>query len=226
MKLSVIIPVYNERDTVLDILAKIEAVPVAKEIVIVDDGSTDGTRDILGGLPPRADLQVILHPHNQGKGSAVRTGVKAASGDAVIIQDADLEYDPMDYMVLLDTMEARNAPVVFGSRFLSGKKVTSPIHRLVNYCLTLITNILFGSRLTDMETCYKLFRAPVIQNLPLVSDGFEIEAEITCKLLKARVPITEVAVSYRGRSYDQGKKITWVDGVKAVWTLVKLRLAK
>jgi dolichol-phosphate mannosyltransferase len=227
MKLTVVVPVYNERDTLLDILKKIGEVPVLKEIILVDDGSTDGTRDIISRhLSGRDDIRVILHPHNCGKGKAVRTGIEAASGDAVIIQDADLEYDPMDYKVLLNAMQERNAEVVFGSRFLSGKKVTSAIHRLVNFTLTWITNILFASKLTDMETCYKLFRTPVIRNLGLTSDGFEIEAEITCKLLKARILIIEVPVSYRGRGYDQGKKITWIDGVKAVWTLIKLRLAK
>ncbi len=224
MKLSVIIPVFNENKTMHRILEIIRSVPVEKEIIVVDDGSTDGTRDILKSQPQDGKVRVILHERNQGKGSAVRTGIREAKGDAIIIQDADLEYDPMDYPLLLDAMRKTDADVVYGSRFLGKKKVTSFWHRLVNGFLTVLTNILFGSHLTDMETCYKLFRSSLLKEIPLYSTGFEIEVELTVKTLKKGAKIVEVPISYKGRSFHEGKKIGWRDGVKAVVSLLKYRL--
>ena len=224
MKLSVIIPVFNENKTMHRILEIIRSVPVEKEIIVVDDGSTDGTRDILKSQPQDGKVRVILHERNQGKGSAVRTGIREAKGDAIIIQDADLEYDPMDYPLLLDAMRKTDADVVYGSRFLGKKKVTSFWHRLVNGFLTVLTNILFGSHLTDMETCYKLFRSSLLKDIPLRSTGFEIEVELTVKTLKKGAKIVEVPISYKGRSFHEGKKIGWKDGVKAVVSLLKYRL--
>jgi glycosyltransferase involved in cell wall biosynthesis len=227
MKLSVVIPVFNENRTIHEIVAKVSSVPVEKEIILVDDGSTDGTREIIRSeFGSRPDIVIIFHEANHGKGRAVRTGIAAATGELLIIQDADMEYDPMDYVPMVRALEERGSDVVFGSRFLSGKKVTSAFHRLVNGALTTATNILFGARLTDMETCYKLFRAGVIRSLSLNSDGFEVEAEITGKLLKAKVVITEVPVSYQGRNYEQGKKITWVDGIKTLWMLIQLKFTR
>lgn len=224
MKLSVVMPVYNEIRTILDIVEKIEAVPVRKEILIVDDGSTDGTRELVRErLGRRSGIQLICHEKNKGKGAAVQTGIRAATGEALIIQDADLEYDPHDYLALLRTMENERADVVYGSRFLSGRKVTAVWHRLVNQTLTALTNLLYGARLTDMETCYKMFRTELIRSLTIDSNGFEIEAEITARLLRRGCSIREVPVSYKGRGYHEGKKIGWRDGIKAVWTLVRYR---
>ncbi len=223
MKLTVIVPVYNENKTVRHLLEVIQSVPVSKEIIIVDDGSTDGTREMLKESPQTPEIRMIYHDKNRGKGSAVRTGIRAALGDVIIIQDADLEYDPMDYLLLLDAMQTNNAHVVYGSRFLKKKPASSFWHRWVNYFLTGLTNILFGSRLTDMETCYKLFRTSCLRAISLGSDGFEIEVEITAKMLKGGEKIIEVPISYKGRSFHEGKKIGWKDGVKAVWALFRYR---
>ena len=226
MKLSVIVPVYNERETIRPILEIINSVPLTKEIVVVDDGSGDGTREILRReFGSREGFKLILHDKNYGKGRAIRSGLAAATGEAIVIQDADLEYDPMDFLPLLDALEKNGANVIYGSRFLKKKRVTPFWHRSVNWFLTFLTNTLFHSRLTDMETCYKMFRAPVIKDIGLVSDGFEIEAEMTLKLLKRGEGIAEMPISYKGRSFHEGKKIGWRDGVKAVWTLVRYRLS-
>lgn len=214
--LSVIVPVYNEKDTIEKILRLIQAVPVEKEIIVIDDGSADGTQAVLRDkFSCQAGIRTIFHGENGGKGKAIRTGIAAASGDAVIIQDADLEYDPMDYIKLLEGLEKSGADVVYGSRFLQKKKVTASWHRFVNFFLTSVTNLLFFSSLTDMETCYKLFRTPFIKQLDLKSDGFEIEVELTARVLKLGKKISEVPISYRGRSFREGKKIGWRDGVKA-----------
>lgn len=227
MKLSVVIPVYNEVRTLEELLNTVAAVPVDKEIVLVDDGSTDGTRDLIRTLESHyKGMRVIYHDRNYGKGRAIRTGIAAASGDALIIQDADLEYSPSDYLVLLGAMRHSGARVVYGSRFMGKKKVTSPWHRAVNGFLTGLTNVLYGSRLTDMETCYKLFKIDFIKALPLRSDGFEIEVELTARTLLSGEKIVESPVSYHGRSYHDGKKIGWKDGVKAVVRLFRYRFKK
>jgi glycosyltransferase involved in cell wall biosynthesis len=224
--LSVLIPVYNEKNTLRELVEAVQAVPLKKEIILVDDGSTDGTRELIRQQFSGSEgFKVIFHEKNKGKGAAIRTGIAAATGDAVIIQDADLEYNPMDFLPLTQALEKNSANIVFGSRFLAGKKVTSAWHRAVNYLLTALTNALYGSRLTDMETCYKLFRARTLKELPLESDGFEIEVELTAKALRAGERIIEIPVSYKGRSYHEGKKIGWRDGVKAVGCLWKYRFA-
>ena len=222
--LSVIVPVYNEKDTIEKILKLIQAVPVDKEIIVVDDGSVDGTQAVLRDkFSGQTGLRTIFHDKNGGKGKAIRTGIAAASGDAVIIQDADLEYDPMDYLKLLEGLEKSGADVVYGSRFLQKKNVTASWHRFVNFFLTAVTNLLFFSSLTDMETCYKLFRAPLIKRLDLKSDGFEIEVELTAKILKLKEKISEVPISYKGRSFHEGKKIGWRDGIKALFHIFYYR---
>ena len=227
MKLSIIVPVYNENRTIRRVLEEIQAVPIDKEIIIVDDGSTDGTRQILAqDKANHSGLRVILHEQNMGKGKAIRSGIVEAAGDLVIIQDADLEYRPMDYLALVDAIAREGAHVVYGSRFLGKKGVTSPWHRAVNFALTCLTNVLFGTRLTDMETCYKLYPSSVLKGLTLVSDGFEIEAELTAKVLKQGVRISEVPISYQGRTYHEGKKIGWRDGLRTVWALFKYRLSR
>ncbi len=225
MKLSVIVPVYNENKTIRRILSVIRSVPVDKEILVVDDGSTDGTRETLKAGPAYPDVRVIYHEKNQGKGAAVRTGIREARGDAILIQDADLEYDPMDYPALLDSLTKSGANVVYGSRFLGKKGVSSFWHRGVNQFLTLLTNLLFGARLTDMETCYKLYRAPLLRSLDVRSDGFEIEVELAAKTLLRGEKVVEVPIAYKGRSFHEGKKIGWRDGFKALFALVRYRLS-
>ncbi len=226
-RLSVIIPVFNEESHVEEIVAAVTSVAIDMELIIVNDGSADASDRVIREkiLPKHSNIVYLEHPKNRGKGAAVRTGIAAARGEYALIQDADLEYDPRDYAALLAAFERPGTQVVYGSRFLSGKKVTNALHYLVNWFITATGNVLFNGRLTDLETCYKMFRTRELQGLGLVSDGFEIEVEITCKLLKSRARIVEVPVSYRGRNYAQGKKITWLDGVKAIWTLFKLRLS-
>ena len=224
--LSILIPVYNEQATVLELLRRVEAValPVDKQIVMVDDGSTDGTRELLAGLGSRAT--VILHEKNRGKGAALRTALSRATGDFVIIQDADLEYDPADYPVLLAPLLDGRADAVYGSRFLGGPhRVLLFWHYFGNKLFTLITNILYNINLTDMGTCYKLFVAEKIKNIPLNSERFGIEAEITAKICKRHLRIYEAPISYSGRTYDEGKKITWKDGFSYLWCLLRYRVA-
>ena len=227
MKLSVIVPVYNEERTVREILDKILSVSVDKEIIIVDDGSTDKTRERLidysDKIGKAGQIRIVTHDKNLGKGSAVRTAIEFIQGDLAIIQDADLEYEPVEYTRLIDAIKYENAGLVYGSRFLGKKHVTSRFHRFANWVLTFLTNILYGSNLTDMPTCYKLFKAELLKNLKLKSNGFTIDAEITAKLLKKGVKIPEVPISYRGRSYHEGKKITWKDGFAIMATLIKYR---
>ena len=224
LKLSVIIPCYNEKDTVAEIIQRVRAVAMAHEIIVVDDGSTDGTRDVLTGINPGDDLKVILHEHNQGKAAAVRTGFEPATGDVFLIQDADLEYDPRDYPTLLKPIEEGVSDVVYGSRFLGGPRKAMFFWNMVgNRLLTFVTNILYDSILSDMETCYKVFRAEVVKGIPLRSRRFDFEPEVTAKILKRGYRIYEVPISYNGREWDEGKKITWKDGVVALWTLFRYR---
>jgi glycosyltransferase involved in cell wall biosynthesis len=225
MKLSVIMPVYNEVDTVREIVRRVQRVNLAHEIVIVDDGSIDGTREILKELEQMPDVRVLLHDRNQGKGTAVITGMKAAVGDVMVIQDADLEYDPRDYPVLLKPIEEDIADVVFGSRFLGGPR--RPIlfwNMVANKILTLTANILYNNILTDIETGYKCFKREVVEGMTIKARRFEFEPEFTAKLLKRKVRIYEVPISFNPRLYDEGKKITAWDGVVAFWTLLKFRL--
>ena len=220
MKLSVIIPVYNERKHIGQIIAAVKAVSVNKEIIVVDDFSTDGTRQFLKG---KHGISVIMHDRNMGKGAAIRSGLKAATGGMVIIQDADMEYSPQDYTGLLKPIEDGKANVVYGSRFLGrGEFLTASYY--ANRTLTLLTNLLFGSRLTDMETCYKLVRTDLLRSLGLISSRFEIEPEITCKILKKKEKIVEVPITYKGRA--RGKKIGPKDGVQAIWNLLKWKFVK
>jgi glycosyltransferase involved in cell wall biosynthesis len=226
MDLSVIIPVYNELDTIEEIIRRVEDVGLAKELVIVDDGSTDGTRALLEKIAPeRPSINLILHERNQGKGAAVRTGIRASSSELLIIQDADLEYDPRDYPALLKPIEEGIADVVYGSRFLGAPRRTTMFwHMIANKMLTLMTNILFNSILSDMETGYKLFRREVIADIPLRSKRFDFEPEITAKLLKRKVRIFEVPITFNPREYSEGKKIGLSDAFEAVWTLLKYRV--
>jgi len=224
-KLSVIVPVYNEEATISQVIDKINSVSIDKEIIVVDDSSTDGSGSILRGLQ-YPNLKVIHHSTNRGKGAAVVTGLSQASGEYVIVQDADLEYDPQDCVKLVDCAVKNNLPVVYGSRFKQSWKVTSFWHYLVNSFLTSFTNILFGASLTDMETCYKLIRLDLAKELNLQAKRFEIEPEITAKILKKGYKIVEIPISYKGRSYNEGKKIGWKDGAGALWCLVRLRLTK
>ena len=222
MKLSILVPVYNERATVRDVLARLEEVPYDKEIIVVDDCSTDGTGDVLAAWRSPT-VRVVRHARNQGKGAAIRTAIAHATGDIVIFQDADLEYDPGEYPALLAPILTGAADVVYGSRFLGGNRGFTPSQYFANRFLTLLTRILYGGSISDMEVCYKVFPTPVVKSMPLHASRFEIEPEITAKVLKRRLRVTEVPVSYRGRSYEEGKKINWRDGVKAVWALIKYR---
>ncbi|NLX09109.1 MAG: glycosyltransferase family 2 protein [Chloroflexi bacterium] len=227
MKLSVIIPCYNEKNTIAEIVRRVRAVELASEIIVVDDGSTDGTREVLAEIEPGDDLKIFCHDHNQGKGAAVRTGFQAASGDVLLIQDADLEYDPRDYPVLLRPIEEGISPVVYGSRFLGGPRKAMFFWNMVaNRTLTFVTNILYNSILSDMETCYKVFRAEVVRGIPLRSRRFDFEPEVTAKVLKRGYRIYEVPISYNGREWSEGKKISWRDGVIALWTLFRYRFTE
>jgi glycosyltransferase involved in cell wall biosynthesis len=225
MKLSVVIPVFNEYDTIEILLDRVMSVGLADEIIIVDDGSTDGTRKLLQELAPiHESIRLILHEKNQGKGASVQTGFQAATGDLILIQDADLEYDPKDYVTLLQPIRDGVADVVYGSRFLGApRRVTMFWHMVANKMLTFMTNLLFNSILSDMETGYKLFKKEIIKDIPLRSKRFNIEPEITAKLLKRRVRIFEVPITFNPREYEDGKKIGLGDAFEAVWALIKYR---
>lgn len=226
MRLSIVMPVYNERDTLREILGQVRAVDlpgVEKEMVAVDDCSTDGSRDILLQETQAGDLRVLCHERNQGKGAAVRSGIEQATGDIILIQDTDLEYDPRDYPALIRPIVEKRVAVVYGSRFLGPRKAMLFWNMLGNKLLTLTTNILYNAILSDMETGYKCFRADVVKGIPLHAKRFEFEPEITAKVLKRGHRIFEVPISYYGREYQEGKKISWRDAPLAFWTLVKYR---
>lgn len=226
LTLSVIIPCYNEVEFLEKVLKRVRAVGLADEIIIVDDGSTDGTRDILKRLESENhdDLRILYHERNQGKGAALVTGFRAATSDILLIQDADLEYDPRDYPTLLRPIEEGIAVVVYGSRFLGGpRKAMNFWNMVANKMLTLITNMLYNAILSDMETCYKVFRREIVRDMRIHARGFEFEPEFTAKVLKTGIRIYEVPISYNGREWHEGKKIKWVDAPIAAWTLLKYR---
>jgi glycosyltransferase involved in cell wall biosynthesis len=225
MKLSIIIPVYNEEKSILEVINKVKKVNISitKEIIIVDDFSTDNTKNILNKLN---NLKIFFHQKNRGKGSAIRTALKHATGDIILIQDADLEYDPQEYQKLLTPILENRTKVVYGSRSNAIKKNLKKmykLHYLGNLFLTIMTNILYGTKITDMETGYKVFRKEVIQNINLKSKRFDFEPEITAKILKKGYKIVEVPIDFMGRKFNEGKKITWKDGVKALYYLIKYR---
>jgi glycosyltransferase involved in cell wall biosynthesis len=223
-KLSVIVPAFNERNTIVEIVRRMRAVelPMAREIIVVDDGSNDGTRDVLQQLDD-STLRVVYHPKNRGKGAAIRTGLEYVTGDLVLIQDADLEYDPDDWPKLLNPVLKGRAVVVYGSRFTGERRNMLFWHWVANRFLSLVANVLYNSTLSDMETGHKLFDRRIIDQISLRARSFDFEPEVTAKLLKVGIRIYEVPISYAGRTLEEGKKITWQDGAIALWTLVKYR---
>ncbi|MCC6165320.1 MAG: glycosyltransferase family 2 protein [Acidobacteria bacterium] len=223
MRLTVVIPVYNEVHTLLHLIDRVQDVAVDKDLILVDDCSTDGTRDLLQRTEFPPNVRVLYHERNQGKGAALRTGFAAATGDIVIIQDADLEYDPQEYPKLITPILEGRADVVFGSRFAGGDahRVLYFWHYMGNKFLTLCSNAFTNLNLTDMETCYKVFRREVLQGITVEENRFGFEPEITAKIAKLRVRIYEVGISYDGRTYEEGKKIGWKDGVRALWCIVR-----
>lgn len=225
MKASVVIPVYNEVKTIEEIVSRVQAVTLEQEIIIVDDSSTDGTREKLKVISQNCEnIKVLYHDHNQGKGAALRTGFESAVGDIIIIQDADLEYDPREYPKLLEPILDGRADVVYGSRFLGGThRVLYFWHYVGNKFLTLMSNALTNLNLTDMETCYKVFKRQILENITLKSNHFGFEPEFTMKVAKNGYRIYEVPISYSGRNYSEGKKITWKDGIVAIFTMLRFR---
>jgi glycosyltransferase involved in cell wall biosynthesis len=222
--LSVVMPVYNERRTIEEIIRRVMGVPIRLELIVVDDCSTDGTRELLAGLQARYGFKLVLQPRNGGKGSALRRGFQDVTGDLVVIQDADLEYSPEEYPDLIELICQGRADVVYGSRFIGRHRVFLFTHYAGNRLLTLITNVLYNTMLTDMETCYKVMRTDVLRSMTLESNGFGIEPEMTAKIFKRGYRVYEVPITYDGRGYDEGKKITWRDGLVALWVLLKYRL--
>jgi glycosyltransferase involved in cell wall biosynthesis len=223
VKLSVVMPVYNENATIREIVRRVSEVPLEKEILIVDDCSTDGTREILRELDGQGGVRVHFQPVNQGKGAAVAVGFRYATGDVVVVQDADLEYDPMEYLKLLAPITQGHADVVYGSRFLNPTSKVPLKARTANRFLTMLTNVLFGGRLTDMETAYKVMKREALAGIRLRCVGFDIEPELTARLLRAGRRIVEVPITYNPRRLDEGKKMRFIDGVDAIYTLFKCR---
>jgi glycosyltransferase involved in cell wall biosynthesis len=224
--LSVVMPVFNERDTIEEIIRRVLAVKLRIELIVVDDRSTDGTTEILERLQRERGFVLLRQPRNRGKGSALRRGFAAVTGDLVIIQDADLEYSPEEYPELTELICTGRADVVFGSRFLGRHRVFLLTHYIGNKLLTFIANVLYNTMLSDMETCYKVMRTDVLRSMNLKSDGFGIEPELTAKVFKRRYRVYEVPISYDGRGYEEGKKITWKDGIVALWVLLKYRFTE
>lgn len=222
-KITILIPVYNEKDSLTELVRRVEETDfgLEKEIILIDDNSTDGTKDLYRSMTHK----VLYHERNMGKGAALRTGLKEASGDIIIIQDADLEYDPKDYIPLVNLLLEDKADVVYGSRLLDKRNSKSFLFLsfVANKTLTLITNLLFKAKLSDMETCYKAFKREFIKNITIRSNRFDFEPEITAKVLKQNVRFEELPITYNGRAFHEGKKISWIDGVQAIWTLVKYR---
>lgn len=224
MKLSVIIPIYNEVESIREIVKRVQGTNLAGEILLVDDGSIDGTRDLLKEMDGKDNVRVILKEKNEGKGSAVTVGIQAAEGEVLLVQDADLEYDPRDYPTLLQPLEEGIADVVYGSRFLGGpRRVVMFWHLVANYMLTFMTNILYNTILSDMETGYKVFRRQVVEGMTIRAKRFDFEPEFTAKILKRKYRIFEVPISFNPRDYSEGKKIKLKDAFEAVWTLFKYR---
>jgi glycosyltransferase involved in cell wall biosynthesis len=223
---SVVMPAFNERDTIEEIVRRVMAVPLRLELIVIDDCSTDGTREKLGNLQRELGFTLLLQPRNGGKGAAVRAGFAKVSGEIVVIQDADLEYSPEEYPSLIELICSGRADVVYGSRFLGRHRVFLFTHYAGNRALTLLTNILYNTMLTDMETCFKVMRVEVIRSMQLRSNRFGIEPELTAKIFKRGYRVYEIPITYDGRGYSEGKKITWRDGVVAVWTLIKYRFTE
>lgn len=219
-------PVYNERATIEEIIGRVLAVPLRIELIVVDDGSQDGTRELLPELQRRYAFNLFLQPKNAGKGSALRRGFKEVTGDLVVVQDADLEYSPEEYPELIELICQGRADVVYGSRFIGRHRVFLFTHYLGNRLLTFLTNVLYNTMLTDMETCYKAMRVEVLRSMTLRSNGFGIEPEITAKVFKRGYRVYEVPITYDGRGYEEGKKITWRDGLVALWVLLKYRFTE
>ena len=224
--LSVVMPVYNELQTAEEMIRRVLAVPLRTQLIVVDDCSTDGTRDLLVKLQKELGFTLLLQPQNQGKGGALRRGFEAVQGDLVVIQDADLEYSPEEFPQLIELICEGRADVVYGSRFLGRHRVFMFTHYAGNRLLTLLTNVLYNTMLSDMETCYKVMRTEVMQSMRLESDGFGIEPELTAKIFKRGYRVYEVPITYDGRGYEEGKKITWRDGVVALWVLLKYRFTE
>ena len=224
--LSVVMPCYNERTTIEEIVERVLAVPLRIELIVVDDGSRDGTREILGSLAQKHHFKLVFQERNGGKGSALRRGFQEVTGDLVVIQDGDLEYSPEEFPQLIELICQGRADVVYGSRFLGRHRVFLFTHYLGNRFLTFVTNVLYNTNLTDMETCYKVMRTDVLRSMKLESDGFGIEPELTAKIFRRQYRVYEVPITYDGRGFEEGKKITWRDGLVALWVLLKYRFAE